>query len=524
MRTHAAPTGTSAAAKPAQAPGRASSAGASPLAVESGHLTPDAVAALQAAAGNRATVQALHAGAAVQRSLGAGQAAAIAARLHDAMAGIGTDEEAVYGALASRTPDDLDAIREAYYFKYDVTLLEEIRDEFSGDELARVMTLLEGTPQPGTDAAPDAQRAALDARARAIAQQLVEAMAGLGTEEDQIFNALEGRTPEEITAIKEAYHALTGRWVDRDFTDELSGEDLRRALSLVGINDSGTFDTSFTERMMEGFTAAGTGHWEWALEPGQLRVEVPIKFTPVDGAATPVGTWNQQIDDTWNQFAATEPGGRKVPINISMRNDPSGFHEVAVHPGGGRANTANWYVNQRTDVAPHEFGHLIGLPDEYMRSPEDLQAVAGVSVTGPANTSGEAPEQVARELHDAIYLETQSARVPACTALLNRVGLIVSGAAQQGAFAQSVKQAYDAEYSGWFSKDLVAAMHDRLPESDRWTVQTVFAVGTRSAMGGTGGLGAAQEHDHAVEPRHLRFFLSIVRNAWPDKAWTTGPK
>ncbi len=488
-------------------------------------LTPGLVAHLQATAGNRAAVHVVRPRPVVQRAVSIPEAAVIAARLYDAMEGLGTDEEAVYGALSGRTPEDIDAIKDAYFLTYDRSLQEDVNDDFSGDELARVNQLLAGRASEA-GATPAQQEAGLAERAGEIARHLVEAMEDPGTEEDEIWNALSGRSPDEIRAIKTAYHDLSGHWLDRDFMDELSGDELERALELIGVTDAGTFRERFTEEMMEGFTAAGTGLFEWTLEPEQLRVEVPIKFDPDDGVSAPVPTWNSQIDARWNQFAVIEPGGRRVPINISMRDDPSGFHEVQVHPGTGRANTAEWYVNQRPSTAPHEFGHLIGLPDEYQRSPEDFAAVTGgETIEGPSNESGQTAAEIAVSLHDALYLDDEAARAPAATALLTQVGLIVGGVPQQGQFAQSVRRAYDEEYDSAITRNLVQAMRARLPEGDRWMIQTVFSFASRTVMGGAEGLYTGpQPHDHSVEPRHLRSFVAIVRDAWPSYEWTVGPK
>ncbi|WP_428263371.1 hypothetical protein, partial [Haliangium sp.] len=69
---------------------------------------------------------------------------AIADKLHAAMAGMGTDEEGVYAALA---PLDGDAakiakVEQEYQKKYKVTLLSDVMDDFSGDELKHVLELL----------------------------------------------------------------------------------------------------------------------------------------------------------------------------------------------------------------------------------------------------------------------------------------------------------------------------------------------------------------------------------------------
>ncbi len=47
----------------------------------------------------------------------------------------------------------------------------------------------------------------------------------------------------------------------------------------------------------------------------------------------------------------------------------SGGHsdlEVTLHPGSGRSNLTNWYVNSSPVVRAHEVGHALGLRDEYV--------------------------------------------------------------------------------------------------------------------------------------------------------------
>ncbi len=486
---------------------------------------------LQRTAGNQATVQAI----VVQRKLSVEQAESIAQRLARAMAGWGTDEEAIYGALSGRTPSDYAEIAAAYRrgeLGDSHDLDADLADELTESELARVRRQLESTPETsGMNAGQ--QAAATDERAKAIAEQLRDAMAGLGTEEDQIWNALEGRSPDEITAIKREYRKLTGHHLDRDFMDDLSGSDLRRALELVGIRATGDFENSIRQEMTEGIVTAGTGKFEWMLEPEQLRVEVAVHFKPDDGVTVPLADWNRRVHDKWDQFAAVEPGGTKIPINISMRSDDGGDHTVAVHKNTDpdpanwwkdRADAGNWYLRMKDSTVPHEFGHLVGLPDEYQRTGADYRKIVGEPAAGPSNESGQTFEEIAVQVHNSLYLDDAAQRAPSTTAILSQVGLIKSGVPQQGEFAQGVKKAYDAKYAGMLSKNLVEAMRDKLPEGSKWTIQTVFSFASRSIMGDPGGLGGSTEHDHAVEPRHMRHFLDIVRRSYPDKTWTVAPK
>jgi len=497
----------------------------------SGVLTRGLVAQFQATAGNRAAVQALRSGRVVQRVVSFGQAAALAERLHDAMEGLGTDEEAVYGALSGRTPEDLDAIRDAYFLAYDRTLLADVNDDFSGDELARVMGLLESHPAPAATATPEEAAGATATRAREIAEHLREAMRGLGTAEAEIFNALEGRTPDELGAIKREYLALTDNTLETDLVDELSGDDLARALGLLGVRDAGEFTNTITQHMTEGMTTVVQGRFTWSLMQDRLEVDVPAHFVPAAGITVPLGQWQSQIDGVWNQFAVTDPGGRRVEIHMTLRDDPGDPRQIDVvqnetpgaYGGADRANAGMWYPVMRADTAPHEFGHLIGLPDEYQRTHRDFRRITGENRTGPVNGSGRTPIAIARDLHNALYLEDQALRAPAATTVLASVGLIVGGVPQQGDFAQSVTEAYDEEFGGVFSSELPEVLVDQLPERSRWTLQTVFSYASGTVMGNPGAVGV-QPHEHPVMPRHMREFRNIIARQWPDKTWTLGPR
>lgn len=446
------------------------------------------------------------------------------------MSGWGTDEEAIYGALSGRTGGDMQAIRDAYRRLFGEDLDAELRDELNDSELARVTAMM---PKAADESKlSDADRAA-DAsnRARVVASQIRDAIDGLGTEEAQIYNSLTGRTSAELNEIARQYLALTGRDVVLDLRGDMSRGELRRALYLFEIASAGTFENEFKQDMTEGETTHGHGLYNYALHRDRLDVDVPIKFTPDPGVTIPFSLWNGQITATWNKFAAVEPAGRKVPINMTMRNDSGADREVVVHKNKDpakwwedRANAGEFYLQMKADTVPHEFGHFIGLQDEYQRKHGDFKKLVGQPPAGPLNTSGKSELAIAKELHAALYLEDATKRAPEATRVLTSVGLIAGGSPQQGDFAQAVKRAYDKEYGGWFSDDLIEAMRDQLPERQKWTIQSVFSFASRSIMGDPGGLGGVQPHDHAVEPRHLREFVAIVKGAWPQFEWTVGPR
>lgn len=144
----------------------------------------------------------------------------IARRLREAMQGLGTDEEAIYGALSGRSQDQVDAIETTYERLFDRDLQADIRDELTDSEME---TLAMQSPEGRSEAE----------RMELIANQLHQAMDQLGTDETQIYSALTGRTAAERTAIKAAYRTLTGRALLDDLREELSGDELTEAVRLL---------------------------------------------------------------------------------------------------------------------------------------------------------------------------------------------------------------------------------------------------------------------------------------------------
>jgi Annexin len=488
-------------------------------------VSPAALAALQGTAGNRATVQALRASGTVhvQRAIGWDQAQETARQLHRAMAGWGTDEEAIYGALAGRTGDDMRDIRDVHRQMYSQSLDAELRDELTDSEFARVKPVLDA-PADTTMTPLDREIGAMD-RSYAVAGELRAAMQGWGTDETQIFNALTGRTPSEIEAITSQYLMRYNRTLEEDLRDELSGGDLARALQLIGRVDQGTFENRVREDLVEGIHAVVQGRFNYTLTPTRLDVDVPVHFLPAAGITVPLARWNTQIDGVWNQFKITEPGGRQVAVKMALRDDTSASRQIRViknaNPGvyanPDRADAGKFYEVMPPDTAPHEFGHLIGLPDEYQRTANDFEAVTGETRSGPPNRSGKTEQQIATELNTALTDPNVNARAGRATAVCTSVGLISGGLYQQGDFAQAVMAAYDAAYGGGGGKTLTAELQS-LPAGSNWSLTMVFSFASTTVMGASGQV-TALSHEHPVMPRHLREFRAIVANRWPEATW-----
>ncbi|MGH7391045.1 MAG: eCIS core domain-containing protein [Candidatus Rokuibacteriota bacterium] len=151
----------------------------------------------------------------------------IARRLREAMAGLGTDEEAIYASLSGRTQAQVDAIARTYRQMYERDLLADVRDELTESEMKRLAIV---SPSVFDDAGVSATGYT---PADVVAAQLDQAIRGPGTDESAIFAALTGRTEAERRAIKEAYTRLTNRALEADLRDELSDAELTEALMLL---------------------------------------------------------------------------------------------------------------------------------------------------------------------------------------------------------------------------------------------------------------------------------------------------
>jgi len=82
--------------------------------------------------------------------------------------------------------------------------------------------------------------------------------------------------------------------------------------------------------------------------------------------------WKRGIENKWSyRFACCNRPGCTSPCALTFEVQwvSSNEHlQVRVKKGGGHTNLGLWYTDYSGDVASHEFGHLLGHPDEYSDS------------------------------------------------------------------------------------------------------------------------------------------------------------
>lgn len=147
--------------------------------------------------------------------------------------GLGTDEDGVHRALEGKSSDEIAAIRAEYQDHYGRSLDEDLESELSGTDLERTRALLSS----------NAEAAGADA--------LRQAMRGIGTDEAALVETLQGRTPEQLEAIKTQYQERHGRSLEDDLASELSGRAYDQVSSLLRGDGAGA-DVAVLRNATEG--------------------------------------------------------------------------------------------------------------------------------------------------------------------------------------------------------------------------------------------------------------------------------
>jgi hypothetical protein len=136
------------------------------------------------------------------------------------------------------------------------------------------------------------------------------------------------------------------------------------------------------------FAVAECGfNWTAAYAQRGTHITVRIRLVPDDDVpaqtlATLRTTWKNGIEQKWsNHFGCCD--NRDCDFRCALTFsvewvDSNEHHAVRVHTGPTRSDMLNWDTEDTGDVASHEFGHMLGHPDEY--------ASASCPARSPVNT------------------------------------------------------------------------------------------------------------------------------------------
>jgi hypothetical protein len=289
----------------------------------------------------------------------------VARQLETAMAGLGTDEESIYAALSGRTKAQLDEITEAYKNRTGGgDLMKDLRSELTENE----WLYLAGLFMSGLDTP--------ERSGEAVAVQLHGAMSGLGTDEDAIYAALNGRSAAELENIKAAYQRLYSEDLIKELKDELSGDELWRALGAMGIAPE-VYDQNTELGMLS------VGNFDFHFKDCAVLIWVWVKYQFTDEiTAAEQATFKTRFVDAvhakWANTGYSLTGNvscpcTTVPIRMHVEENTGSFYHKLVDvekrsDSDRRPNIMrdiNVNLNTDDDTLGHEFGHVIGLYDEY---------------------------------------------------------------------------------------------------------------------------------------------------------------
>lgn len=248
--------------------------------------------------------------------------------------------------------------------------------------------------------------------------------------------------------------------------------------------------------------------------PTRLLIRVGYAFTVRDGMNHVPPQLFAGVREVWNQFAAVETAqdgssAARGPVPIEFDPYPGSDQAVEIKRGPGPSNASLYYITpdmDLTQLAAHEFGHHIGLADEYQQTAADHERHTGEAVP-IGDIHGDAPPlQVARELYAALYSQPASERGDRTLEVIRGHSL------EQGAFAQQVARRYLNNYS----EPVTDAINARIPQSVSEGSLTQRRLCTQPFMYNQPGLmeGAeSEDHSHDVGPRHVRHLVELISQA-----------
>lgn len=159
--------------------------------------------------------------------------------------------------------------------------------------------------------------------------------------------------------------------------NDISVETVQENISVNGFSWRASYDISFTNQ--------------------DLLIDVDVFLAGFDPGSALRNIWEDGIESIWSNAFDIFDGTYyyDTVFNIDWLDSPAtSDHYVIVHEGDGAVNLRNWYTGNPSGwgysnqgrVAAHEFGHMIGLLDEYAGGASEIirpDSIMGSQLSSP---------------------------------------------------------------------------------------------------------------------------------------------
>jgi hypothetical protein len=170
---------------------------------------------------------------------------------------------------------------------------------------------------------------------------------------NMLILAAQAKKENALVKIREAFE--DGHWTIKEIYDFSPGSD-----------DAATEVSFSVSECIYGWTAA--------FQQKGTKITVRIKLDPDSDVSSELleeckERWKAGIESKWSyRFACCSGAGCTGGCALTFQVDwvsTGQHHTVQVSRGDARSNMTHWWTDDSGDVASHEFGHMLGHPDEY---------------------------------------------------------------------------------------------------------------------------------------------------------------
>ena len=172
--------------------------------------------------------------------------------LHQAMKGLGTDEDTIIKIIANRTNEHRLKIRESFKKQFNKEIIDSFKSELSGNLEDTVVALFQSPIE--YDVA-----------------QLKKSMKGAGTDEDSLIEIVCTRPQSVLKEIKVKYKETYGKELEEDVKDDTSGDLLRLLLTIIKCERSENANPKHLESEAEAKELIAEGEANWFKEGSKFE-------------------------------------------------------------------------------------------------------------------------------------------------------------------------------------------------------------------------------------------------------------